>query len=277
MKSNDYLSVRGIVDAVVDGKTKITAKNAGDMATVLAYLEDMKDHLEFREGLRKERIAKLESLGAPEVILTNEHRMHEGVLGEIKSVDDIIEAVSCIASIPDVCTYDTLCVINDSRRRGCRDCRWRFSDYEGGPGIDAHFHCGLHKMYSEAEKAEVRACDFVCDPMDPSRQLSAAEVDELLSGERPLLAGAGFNGPCDSYFPAPSPLFQMQYDKKGLQRVKERLAGKLPDLEEEAWDEEDVYVHMLFCEKNRRRAGKSGQELLSAIFGGMDEESGEEE
>lgn len=269
-----YLEGRKIVDEIIDGKKEVEVK--GKIGALLDYLSDKKDKHSEEGKYRYERYEKLEKIKAPEIILNNEMRMYGEHKGKADAYDDAIKVAKCIESLPeDMCQFQMMHTIDDSKRRGCRDCRFRFCNYKGGYDFDSHFYCGMHVEMEEKEKEAIRSCAGIYDTDEdglPCRKWSDEEVEaDIAKGRKIFGDGGKFNKPCKHYAPAPRPLWKCS--DKEIECAKRFIKTEIPDLKDEGWDEESVLMHMVFCKRNELSLKDAEKKLLKRIFG--DDEEGE--
>ena len=115
----DYLEGRKIVDAIIDEKKEV--KVDGMIGALLDYLSYKKDVNAKKCKQREERYEKLSKIKAPDIILQNECRMMGEHKGMADAYDDAIKVAKCIESFPeDMCQFQIMHTIDDSKRRGCR-------------------------------------------------------------------------------------------------------------------------------------------------------------
>ena len=268
----NYIEARHIVDEIVDGKKVIDPKDAGVMSAAVMQAKKLMENAKKRMDRRNDRFLKLQDIKAPDVILENESTMLGIAAERYEALKESYEDMMALSALKNICAYDALDAIEDSRRRGCRDCKFRLSRYNGGKGIDSSFYCGLKEGFSEEEKEELRSEGTVYLIEDGSQvKLTAEEVEEYISKGRPIFTSSGFNTPCKSYEPSEYPLSQCMRSEKAMVKMKEILEGKLPDLEEEFWDEDSLYCNLVFCRINANRMGSAEHRLLAAIFGNNEE------
>ena len=270
----DYLEGRKIVDEIIDGKKEVEIDDR--MGALLDYLSDEKDVNAKKCKRREERYERLSKINAPDIILQNECRMMGEHSGLEKAYDDAIKVAKCIESFPeDMCRFQMMQTIDDSKKRGCRDCRYRFSNYTGGENFDSHFYCGMHAEMEEEEKEAIRSCAGIYDTDEdgqPCRKWSDEEVEaDIAKGRKIFGDGGKFNKPCKHYAPAPRPLWKCS--DKEIECAKRFIKTEIPDLKDEGWDEESVLMHMVFCKRNELSLKDAEKKLLKRIFG--DDEEGE--
>ena len=203
-------------------------------------------------------------------------RMYGEHKGKADAYDDAIKVAKCIESLPeDMCQFQMMHTIDDSKRRGCRDCRYRFCNYTGGENFDSHFYCGMHAEMEEKEKEAIRSCAGIYDTDEdglPCRKWSDEEVEaDIAKGRKIFGDGGKFNKPCKHYAPAPRPLWKCT--DKEIECAKRFIKTEIPDLEDEGWDEESVLMHMVFCKRNELSLRDAEKKILKRIFG--EDEKGE--
>ena len=269
-----YLEAREIVDGIIDDKRDVEVE--GKMGVVIDYLLEQKRINDNKHNDRMERFDRLSKISAPDIILQNEVRMSGEHKGMADAYDDAIKVVKCIESFPeDMCQFQIMHTIDDSKRRGCRDCRYRFCNYIGGENFDSHFYCGMHAEMEEEEKEAIRSCAGIYDTDEdgqPCRKWSDEEVEaDIAKGRKIFGDGGKFNKPCKHYAPAPRPLWKCT--DKEIECAKRFIKTEIPDLEDEGWDEESVLMHMVFCKRNELSLRDAEKKILKRIFG--EDEKGE--
>lgn len=268
-----YLEAREIVDGIIDGKRDVEVESK--MSILLEYLSNQKDIHDKKQKDRWERFKRLSNINCPDIILQNDVRMageHEGMAN---AYDDAIKIAKFISAIPEkIGTKTILKTVYDSKHRGCRDCAYRFCNYEGGYDFDSHFYCGMHVEMGEEEKKQLRRGMTEIMKNGSIRECTPEEIEAHIAEGRSVLGEGGFNKPCEHYRPSPSPLWE--FTKKEVEYVKKFIKEDIPNLEDEGWNEDSVLIHMVFCKRNEGRFDNATKKLLKAIFGEDEEEESNE-
>lgn len=272
----NYIETRKIIDEIIDGKKDVAPE--GKLNILLEYLIGEKEEHESRLETSKERYQSLSEKKAPEIILLKEVRLSGKHAGFAEACDDAALIAKCLSVFPEkFCSFQALNTIEDSKKRGCRDCRYRFSNYEGGKDFESSFYCGIHSKYDEDEKELIRRelPHMINESTDEN--YTEEEIEELISKNRPVLGECDFNTPCKYYMTAEMPLW-MCSDKE-IECLKGLLKKELPDFEEEGWDEQTALCNLVFCKRNEINYKVAMRNLLNRIFGkkATDEDEYEEE
>ena len=269
-----YLEAREIVDEIIDDKRDVEVE--GKMGVVIDYLLEQKRINDNKHNDRMERFDRLSKINAPDIILQNEVRMSGEHEGRAYAYDDAAKIIKILNALPEnIGAKIILETVYDSKHRGCRDCRYRFSNYKGGYDFDSHFYCGMHVEMEEEEKEMLRRGMTEIMKDGSIKECTPEEIEAHIAEGRSVLGEGGFNKPCKHYSPSPSPLWD--FTKKEVEYVKKFIKEDIPNLEDEGWNENKVLVHMIFCKRNEGRFDNATKKLLKAIFGEDEEEESNED
>lgn len=270
----NYLELREIVDGIIDDKRDVEVE--GKMGVVVEYLSEQKNINDNKYNDRMERFNRLSKINAPDIILQNEVRMAGEHEGRADAYDNAVKIIKIINAIPENIDAKTILkTVYDSKHRGCRDCRYRFSNYKGGYDFDSHFYCGMHAEMEEEEKETLRRGMSEYKEDSSIREYTPEEIESYIAKGRSVHGEGGFNKPCEGYMPAPIPLWE--FTKKEIELIEKYIKENIPDLDDEGWSYDEIIIHMIFCKRNEGRFDNATKKLMKAIFGEDEEEESNED
>lgn len=269
----NYIEMRKVIDEIIDGKRDVQPE--GNLKALFEWLQAGKKEHEEKTERRMKRLERLTEINAPDIIIQNEIRMAGEHRGYAKAMEDALLTAKCISAFPEnFCGFQMLHTIDDSKRRGCRDCMHRYSSYEGGEDFSSCFYCGIKAEYREDEKESLRQGMSACMEDGSVRSYSHEEIEEYISKGRTVLGENGFKGPCDRYIPSANPLWLCSDSE--IEAIRAGLKQPFGNPDDEGWDEESAMINLAFCRRNKKNHDLAAERLLKSIFGEDDSEEGED-